>query len=596
MWCSRVGPWIFFLPLVLAQCPVYTHYSAQRHEPFSTGQHALSYMRPIVPCRTFYSREVDETIERLKNVITDPDLFRLFENSWPNTLDTTIAWHGWSNSTAGEEEELTFVVTGDIEAMWLRDSANQLQAYVSLLKPDSSFNSIASLFRGAINLQARYILENPFCNAFQAPPESGFKTSNSANSDQITPPYDYYKVFSCQWELDSLASFLQLSTDYVTATKDYAFFQKSSNWTKAVEMVLNTTESMMIDTYDEQGNWLQMPYTYCAPYGGTPINSCRGSPHRGHIGLIRSFHRPSDDACIFQYLTPSNMMFSTALNTSSLIMQKITPKSNPLTARMQHLSTSISRAINDHAIVSDPLHGKIYAYEIDGYGSHIAMDDPNIPSLLSAPFLGYTTLQDPIYQNTRAKVLSKDNPYYAWGPLIRGPGSPHTLPGKVWPMGVIMGMLTSDNDGEIREGLDMVVGSTEGLGLVHESVETRAGGGFSRSWFAWANGLFGQLVLKLERERPWVLQKRVGGSSIERRGDFSQVKEVLIYNCVGRKRSACYTTNTQDLGMLERSFQSLERSLELPLPNNILFPSKPDWDPTYRVTDNAGKLGDQVVI
>jgi meiotically up-regulated gene 157 (Mug157) protein len=235
-------------------------------------------MRPIQPCRTFYSHEVEETIERLKDVIVDPDLFRLFQNTWPSTLDTTIAWRGWSNASAilkdgqtepTEEEELTFVITGDIEAMWLRDSANQLQAYVSLLKPNSSFNSLASVFRGAINLQARYILESPFCNAFQAPDEAGIVRKSSMNSDQITPYFDYYKVFSCQWELDSVASFLQLSVDYVTATHDYEFFQKSSNWTKAVQTILRTAESMMIDSYDEEGNWQHTPYTYCAPYGGT---------------------------------------------------------------------------------------------------------------------------------------------------------------------------------------------------------------------------------------------------------------------------------------------------------------------------------------
>jgi meiotically up-regulated gene 157 (Mug157) protein len=154
-----------------AQCPLYQQYSYQKHEPFSTGRYNLSYARPISSCRTFISHEVEDTIQRLQKVIVDPDLFRLFQNAWPSTLDTTIAWRGWSNKTVEETElgnvekdpqELSFVITGDIYAMWLRDSANQLQAYASLLKPDANFNSLASLFRGAINLQARYILESPF--------------------------------------------------------------------------------------------------------------------------------------------------------------------------------------------------------------------------------------------------------------------------------------------------------------------------------------------------------------------------------------------------------------------------------------------------
>lgn len=441
---------------------------------------------------------------------------QIFENSWPSTLDTTIEWRGWSNTTSNldelegplmsmKPEELTFVITGDIEAMWLRDSANQLQAYVSVLKKDDSPDSLASLFRGAINLQARYILENAFCNAFQAPDESGVVHKSSLNSDRITPLFDYYKVFSCQWELDSLASFLQLSVDYVTATRDYDFFQNSSNWTKAVEVVLETAESMTIDSYTEDGEWQHTPYTYCAPYGGTPINNCNGSPHRGNIGLIRSFHRPSDDACTYQYLIPSNMMFSSALNTSSTITSRIMPRTSGLTARMQALSTAINRGIEKYGIVSDPTYGKIYAYEVDGYGSVNIMDDPNVPSLLSAPFLGYTTLRDPIYQNTRRKILSRDNPYYAVGPVITGVGSPHTLPGRPWPMALIMTILTSEDDTEIVQNLMWLVQSTDGLGLMHESVHARDKAVWSRQWFSWANGLFGQMILDLEKRRPWIL-------------------------------------------------------------------------------------------
>ncbi|CAO2653944.1 Nn.00g106770.m01.CDS01 [Neocucurbitaria sp. VM-36] len=507
--------WIAFLPLSFAQCPIYTGYAARRHGPYTEGRWNLSYARPIPPCRTFYSREVEATIERLRHVIADPDLFRIFENSWPSTLDITIAWRGLENTTDDAEEgefgrkqaeELTFVITGDIEAMWLRDSANQLQAYVSVLKKDDSRNSLASLFRGAINLQARYILESPFCNAFQAPDESGIMRKSSMNSDQITPFFDYYKVFSCQWELDSVASFLQLSVDYFTATKDYNFFQRSSNWTKAVEVVLRTAESMMIDSYSDDGEWQHTPYTYCAPYGGTPINNCNGSPHKGHIGLVRSFHRPSDDACTYQYLIPSNMMFSAALNASAFIMERIEPKGGNLTSWMRQMSTGINRGIEKYAVVDGGKHGKIYAFEIDGYGSANVMDDPNIPSLLSAPFLSYTTLRDPIYINTRKKILSKENPYFSWGPIISGVGSPHTLPGRAWPMALIMAILTSEDDREILNNLQMLLQSTDGFGLMHESVDSRVEGVWSRQWFSWANGLFGQMVLDLEKRKPHILK------------------------------------------------------------------------------------------
>ncbi|KAF2124115.1 glycoside hydrolase family 125 protein [Dothidotthia symphoricarpi CBS 119687] len=494
------------LPPTLSQCPLYTTYASSRHPPYTETRHNLSYARPIPSCRTFPSQDVEATIARLRHVITDPDLFRLFENSWPSTLDTTIAWRGWSNASRGEPEELTFVITGDIEAMWLRDSANQLQAYLSVLKPSGEWDSLASVFRGAVNLQARYVLEAPFCNAFQAPEESGRERRSSMNSDRITPAFDYMSVFSCQWELDSLASFLQLSADYAGATGDWAFFGRG-NWTRAVETVLQTAESMMIDSYDEEGNWQHTPYTYCAPYGGTPINDCNGSPHRGNIGLVRSFHRPSDDACLFQYLIPSNMMFSTALNASADIVARL-PNQAPLAARMRALSAGIRTGITTHGIVNDPKYGPIFAYEIDGYGSANIMDDPNIPSLLSAPWINYTHVTDPIYAATRRKILSRDNPYYTWGPVLSGVGSMHTLPGRAWPMANVMSVLTSGEDEEVLRELGALVGSTDGFGVLHESVDSHREGVWSRQWFSWANGLFGQAVLELERGRPWVL----GGS------------------------------------------------------------------------------------
>jgi len=516
---ARLSFLLSLISFCFAQCPIYSSYASQKHEPFSKGGLNLSYARPIAPCRTFVSQEVEDTIERLRHVIADPDMFRVFENTWPSTLDTTIAWQGYANSTSEknepatkEKEELTFIITGDIEAMWLRDSANQLQAYVSVLKPSNSQNSLASLFRGAINLQARYILESPFCNAFQAPDESGIQRTSSANSDRIKPAFDFMRVFSCQWELDSVASFLQLSADYADATKDYDFFKNSSNWSKAVELILRTAESMMIDSYTVDGEWQHTPYTYCAPYGGTPINNCNGSPHKGHIGLVRSFHRPSDDACTFQYLIPSNMMFSAALNTSSSIMEAISPPSSNLTSWMRNMSTLLNRGIEAYGIVNSASHGRVYAYEVDGYGSANVMDDPNIPSLLSAPFLHYTTLHDPIYANTRRKILSRDSPYFSQGPIISGIGSPHTLPGRAWPMSLIMRILTSEDEDEILENLSMLVRSTDGLGVMHESVDSRHPGVWSRQWFSWANGLFGVMVLDLERRRPHLLGMRLRGA------------------------------------------------------------------------------------
>ncbi|KAF2648811.1 glycoside hydrolase family 125 protein [Lophiostoma macrostomum CBS 122681] len=530
-------PWLLLPPslltLVAAQCPLYQQYSNDKHEPLSTGHWNLSYARPIPSCRTFVEPAVEREIERLRHVIVDPDLMRLFENAWPSTLDTTIAWRGYANrtddirnSTYTEEqgatsgqtsnppEELAFVITGDISAMWLRDSAQQLLAYTSILTPSPSPTSLASLFRGAINLQTRYILESPFCNAFQAPLEASatHPRSSSANADSITPPFDYMSVFSCQWELDSLASFLSLSSSYFSATHDSAFFSRAgSNWTQAVEVVLDTAQSMMGGSYDDAGNWKHTPYTYCAPYGGTPINDCNGSPHKGGIGLVRSFHRPSDDACLYQYLVPSNMMFSVALNQSAAILDALAGRVKKrgyaaLSQRMRKMSAGIRKGIEKYAVVHDPTFGRIYAYELDGYGSVNLMDDPNIPSLLSAPYIGYLSPTDPIYAATRRKILSRSNPYYAWGKVLSGVASPHTLPGRPWPMALVMAVLTSEDEEEIVRCLRDLVGSTDGLGLVHESVHAGNAGVWTRGWFSWANGLFGQMILDLEQRKPWILK------------------------------------------------------------------------------------------
>lgn len=544
---------LFDSHLASAQCAYYGQYAKESHEPFSLGIYHLSYARPAEDCRTFKSTELEEELRRLKGVIADPDLYRLFENAWPSTLDTTVKWRGYATAKAPasdiedsglkdkrtvvisddegvdkpededetikpheskESEELAFIITGDIEAMWLRDSANQLQAYVPILKPSTEPNSIASLFRGAINLQARSILIAPFCNAFQPPPESNLTRTRFVNSDQISPEFDRMSVSSCQWELDSLASFLQLSHDYYKATADHEFFQKWQ-WKEAVEKILDTTDSMMGDSYEENGDWKHTPYTYCAPYGGTPINDCNGSPHRGNIGLVRSFHRPSDDACTYQYLVPSNMMYAVALERAAKIMGTLDEVNQNLVDRMTQTAKNIREGIARHAHISHPTYGTIFPYELDGYGSVNIMDDANIPSLLSTPFLGFADQSDAIYQNTRRLLLSKDNPYYAWGSLISGIGSPHTLPGRPWPMSLIMQIMTSDVDNEIVRCLKMLLRSTDGTGLIHESQKASmrrssgvspSHGGWTREWFSWANGLFGQMILDLEKRKPHLLE------------------------------------------------------------------------------------------
>ncbi|KAH6678576.1 hypothetical protein B0J14DRAFT_326100 [Halenospora varia] len=493
------------LETVTAQCPDYSEYSQQVHPPLSSGRYQLSYMRPDPVCRTFNSSVVEDTIKDMQSVIKDPDLYRLFQNSFPNTLDTAVKWRGYAANNS--DEELTFLITGDINAMWLRDSANQMQSYLPLVKANSSHDSLASLYRGVINLQARYINEAPHCNSFQPPVESGIGPSKNQDlPDNFTPPAPNTTIFECKYELDSLAAFLEISTNYYEATGDIDFF-RNFQWVSAIETIIETTEALLIGTYANNGSVNTVPYTWRRTTDSateTLDNSGRGNPVQGGTGLVRSAFRPSDDSTIFQLFIPANMMFSRYLDSTSEIMANISNQRN-LANHMHNFAGRIREAITKYGIVNNPTYGQIYAFEVDGYGSQNIMDDANIPSLLSAPFLGYLNVTDQVYQNTRKLILSKDNPYFMRGPVINAVGGPHAGLGQAWPMASIIRIFTTSDTHEIESTLKEIVGSTAGLGLIHESVDSFDASKWTRQWFSWANGLFGQCLLDLKDRVPGVL-------------------------------------------------------------------------------------------
>ena len=356
-------------------CPDYTDYSQLYHAPFSGGTYNLSSQRPAPACRTFNNSVVEDAITRLQGEISDPDVKQLFTNAYPNTLDTAIRWKGVAANDS--TQELTFVITGDINAMWLRDSANQMQSYLPLLNASSDPNSLASLYRGVINLQGRYLQEFPFCQSFQPPAEANIPPSmNGAGSDDtVFPVYDNTTVFECKYELDSLAAFLEVSSNYYRGTNDSDFFSKYQ-WVDAVQTILNVANAMMQPTYAMNDTVNMSPYTFTrltTTSEDTLDNGGAGNPVAGGSGLIRSAFRPSDDACIYQLFIPANAMFSVYLDATSDIMAAI--GQNDLMQQMQSLSSSIKNAIASVGIVKDTVSGNdVYAYEIDGYGSHNLME------------------------------------------------------------------------------------------------------------------------------------------------------------------------------------------------------------------------------
>ncbi|KAK1979860.1 hypothetical protein LZ30DRAFT_724959 [Colletotrichum cereale] len=529
-------------PTPPADCESFEAWMRSRPGPESEGRRKFPSNRPRPECRTFRLPAMESLIARMKGVIKDPDMFRLFENAYPMTLDSMVKWRGFANETdetTGEtrvtDQELTYVITGDIDALWLRDSAEQISPYLPLLEASQDKDSLASLWRGLINAHSRYIKISPYCHSFQPPPESGIPpTHNGAYiHNKPMPPYDPEKVFDCKWELDSLASFLKMSVAYAEKTGDWQFFSKYG-WVDAVEAAVEAAGAMRLGTYSAEGKVEKSAWTFTGwtnRGSETLTNDGLGNPSKEN-GMIRTAFRPSDDACIFQFLVPANMMWAKYLESASEIMARLDgDKARALTGEMRAQALGIRRGIDKDAIVHRPGFGDMFAYEVDGYGGANLMDDANVPSLLAMPLWNFTQssfpLPDPpaggkprdyaeVYRNTRKYVLSDANSYFMKGPVISAVGGPHVGPGKAWPMAAVIAAITAydpiagvaDVDKEVGEQLRMVLDSTAGTGVLHESVNSWNENDWTRAWFGWANGLFGELILRIEDEE----KKKKGGS------------------------------------------------------------------------------------
>ncbi|WP_042722555.1 glycoside hydrolase family 125 protein [Flavobacterium sp. B17] len=440
--------------------------------------------RPAISQRKFISEAVERTIKDIKKSIADRELAWMFENCFPNTLDTTVKFYYKNNKS------YTYVITGDIDAMWLRDSSAQVYPYLNLANEDEK---LKNLLKGVINKQVACVLLDPYANAFF---DDASKISEwKDDSTQMKPG-----IHERKWEVDSLCYVMRLSYNYWKTTHDTSVFD--ADWKKAMFLILQTFT-------EQQRKHSKGPYHFQRSNGNpldTQFAGGFGNPTK-KIGLIHSMFRPSDDATFYPFLISSNMFAVVSLRQTAEIFSTVL-KDETSSDQFKGLAKEVDEAIQKYAVLNHPEAGKIYALEIDGFGNALFMDDANVPNLLSIPYLGYASKDDAVYQNTRKFSLSKANPWFSEGKFAKGIGGPHIGEHKIWPLGLIMQALTTDDDEEIISCLKMLKATHAGTGFIHESFDVDNPKDFTRSWFAWANTLFGELILHLHKTKPEILKRK----------------------------------------------------------------------------------------
>jgi uncharacterized protein len=433
--------------------------------------------RPDVGDRLFISHRVEEAITNVSQIIADEDIKRMFIQCLPDSLDTTVYY---SENEDGTNPD-TFIVTGDIPAMWLRDSTNQVWPYVRFVKEDKE---LQNMFVGLINRQVSCILNDPYANAFER-----------GNG-----------IWERKYELDSLCSFLRLSAGYYEETGDKTPF--TERWIQTVHRITNVLHLEQNTLNKENLELLFQFFTRSGHHHPAIRLSGYGYPGK-HCGLTRCVFRPSDDETVFPYLIPANAMAVVYLRKAAKILDDI--GAFDIQKMVTHLATQIDHGIKKWGIVTHKEFGEVYAYEVDGFGSSCIMDDPNVPSLLSLPYLGYSEYSDPVYQNTRKLIVSEWNSFYAAGKIACGVTSPHVgVCDKFWPMATIMQAMTSTDENEIKNCLTVLKKTHANTFFMHESIHVDDPHHFTRHWFSWANSLFGELILNISSKHPDLLNSTFG--------------------------------------------------------------------------------------
>lgn len=439
----------------------------------AAGAQNYETQRPAEGERLFRSEKIEQVIDATTSQLSNPKLAWMFRNCFPNTLDTTVHYRDDSDGNPD-----TFVYTGDIHAMWLRDSGAQVWPYVRYAAEDGH---LRRMIAGVINRQFLSICIDPYANAFNDGPTGGHWMSDGTDMN----PNDHER----KWEIDSHCYPIRLAHEYWKVTGDTSVF--GEKWLEGMKAILKTMREQQ--RKDGHGPYVftrvtdRQLDTKCCNGLGNPVKPC---------GLIASSFRPSDDATTFEFLVPSNFFAVSSLRKAAEILETVNGDTG-MASECRELASEVENALKRHAVVNHPEFGKIYAFEVDGFGNSYLMDDANVPSLLALAYLGDVPADDPVYRNTRRFVLSGSNPYFFRGKAAEGIGGPHIGYDMIWPMSIMMRAFTSDDGDEIRSCIMTLMNTDAGTGFMHESFHKDDPSNFTRAWFAWQNTLFGELILKL---------------------------------------------------------------------------------------------------
>lgn len=417
------------------------------------------------------TKSIKELFERSDKALAfDPRLASVFRTCFASTLETTVR-----RLDGGE----SFVITGDIPAMWLRDSSAQVQHYLPLAAADPE---LCAIIEGLCARQAKCINIDSYANAFNESADNSYK-----------PDTDRTEMNGWLWErkyeIDSLCYPMRLC---------YLFWKKTGRETVFTDS-MRSAVWRVIDTFKTEQHHENSTYRFerdlWEEWGldtETLQNGGRGLPVN-YTGMTWSGFRPSDDACTFGYLVPANMFAAVALGYIMEFARDIWHDARMYGAA-KTLKHEIEYGIKAYASFIHPKYGKIYPYETDGFGNYTLMDDANVPSLLSLPYLGWCAKDDAMYMRTRQFILSPDNPYYYEGDAACGIGSPHTPKNYIWHIALSMQGLTSQSEDEAKLIINKILDTDAGCGCMHEGFDVDDPSKFTRPWFAWANSLFAELV------------------------------------------------------------------------------------------------------